>query len=88
MAGHFQRELEKIKKMILSLGALVEETDDGLTIHGNEILNGATIDPHDDHRLAMSFAVAGLRVPGIRIAHEECVDKSFPKFWHLWKRLS
>ncbi len=69
------------------LGSRVEERDDGLVIHGGESLSGATTDPHNDHRLAMSLAVVGLRVPGIRIKNENCVEKSFPGFWELWDSL-
>lgn len=69
------------------LGARVEEVNDGITIHGGERLSGEVVDPHGDHRLAMSLAVVGLRVPGIRIKNERCVDKSFPRFWELWDSL-
>lgn len=69
------------------LGGKVEELDDGLVIHGGQSLAGAVIDPHNDHRLAMSMAIVGLRVPGIRIENEGCVDKSFPRFWDLWDSL-
>lgn len=69
------------------IGGRVEEREDGLIIHGGEKLVGAEIDPHDDHRLAMSFAMAGLMVPGIIIRDEGCVNKSFPTFWNLWKTL-
>jgi 3-phosphoshikimate 1-carboxyvinyltransferase len=41
----------------------------------------AEIDPHDDHRVAMSFAILGLRTSGIRIANPSCVAKSYPAFW-------
>jgi 3-phosphoshikimate 1-carboxyvinyltransferase len=41
----------------------------------------AAIDCCDDHRIAMSFAVAGLKAPGVRILDEACVRKSFPGFW-------
>jgi len=44
-------------------------------------LHGGTIDPADDHRTAMSFAVLGLGIGGITIEHAECVAKSFPGFW-------
>jgi len=44
-------------------------------------LHGGTIDPADDHRTAMSFAVLGLGIGGITIEHAECVTKSFPGFW-------
>ena len=47
----------------------------------------ATIDPHRDHRVAMSFAVLGLRTGGIRIEDPGCVAKSFPGFWQLFERL-
>ena len=69
------------------LGGQVEEIDDGLIIHGKGNLTGATVDPHDDHRLAMSLAVVGLKVPEVKIKDEDCVKKSFPKFWELWEQL-
>ena len=50
-------------------------------------LHGATVGTHDDHRLAMSFAVVGLRVPGVKIEDPECVRKSFPGFWEELERL-
>jgi 3-phosphoshikimate 1-carboxyvinyltransferase len=65
----------------------VDEHEDGLVIYGREKLSGAEIDPHNDHRLAMSFAVAGLKVPDIVIKDENCVNKSFPTFWSLWETL-
>jgi len=69
------------------LGAKVEVLDDGIVIHGGEKLSGTVIDPHNDHRLAMSIAMVGLRVPDITIKDENCVDKSFPTFWRLWDSL-
>jgi 3-phosphoshikimate 1-carboxyvinyltransferase len=70
------------------IGGRVEEMEDGLVIYGGEKqLHGAEIDPHDDHRLAMSFAMAGLNIPGIIIKNEGCVKKSFPEFWGLWEAL-
>jgi 3-phosphoshikimate 1-carboxyvinyltransferase len=69
------------------LGARIEEQSDGLVIRGGARLSGVLVDPHDDHRLAMSLAVIGLRVPGIRIKDEDCVNKSFPGFWDLWDHL-
>jgi len=47
----------------------------------------AAIETHDDHRIAMSFALAGLKTPGIVIMDETCVQKSFPNFWGLFDRL-
>ncbi len=69
------------------LGGRVEELEDGIIIHGGERLSGGVMDPHNDHRLAMSLAIAGLRVPGIKIKNEHCVNKSFPGFWELWDGL-
>ena len=48
---------------------------------------GAIIDTYDDHRIAMSFAIAGLNVPGICIRNEGCVEKSFPTFWQVFEGL-
>jgi 3-phosphoshikimate 1-carboxyvinyltransferase len=61
-------------------GADVDEHDDGLTIRP-EPLHGATVRTYDDHRLAMAFAVLGLRVDGITIEDPGVVAKSFPGFW-------
>jgi 3-phosphoshikimate 1-carboxyvinyltransferase len=69
------------------LGARIEELADGLVIEGRTPLRGAICDPHDDHRLAMSLAVVGLKVPDLRIGNERCVAKSFPGFWDLWEAL-
>lgn len=68
------------------LGGRVEGIDDGLIIHGGRPLSGTIVDPHNDHRLAMSLAVVGLRVPGITIQNKKCVNKSFPGFWELWDK--
>jgi len=69
------------------IGGRVDMRDDGLVVHGGGGLRGAEVDPRGDHRIAMSLAVAGLRVPGIRVQGSECVAKSFPDFWDLWERL-
>lgn len=76
--------LQAVSEEWLRLGARIEELPDGLIIEGSVPLNGALCDPHNDHRLAMSLAVVGLRVPGIRIQNETCVRKSVPNFWALW----
>ncbi len=69
------------------LGGRVTELTDALIIHGRDALHGGPVDPHDDHRLAMSLAVIGLRVGGVNITNPACVGKSFPRFWQLWKGL-
>lgn len=69
------------------LGGRVEEFEDSLVIHGGEPLHGTDVDTYDDHRLAMSLAVIGLRIPEIRIQNPACVNKSFPRFWDFWENL-
>jgi 3-phosphoshikimate 1-carboxyvinyltransferase len=58
----------------------------GLIIKGGKP-KGAVIDTYDDHRIAMSFALAGLKTPGTRINDEMCVKKSFPNFWEVFGQL-
>jgi 3-phosphoshikimate 1-carboxyvinyltransferase len=77
--------LDAVTREWRKVGGRVEESADSLVVHGDETLNGAEVDPHDDHRLAMSLAVVGLKVPGVRIQNPACVGKSFPRFWVLWK---
>jgi 3-phosphoshikimate 1-carboxyvinyltransferase len=69
------------------LGGRVEELTDGLVINGGNPLRGTVVNPHDDHRLAMSLAVVGLRLRGVCVENEGCVNKSFPLFWKLWDYL-
>ena len=69
---------ENLKRM----GADVEPTDDGMIIHGGRPLHGATINPHLDHRIAMSFAVAALAADGeTKIQDADCVKISYPGFY-------
>jgi len=67
------RELRK-------LGAEVEEFDDGLRITPNE-LRSAEIDTYNDHRMAMSFAIAGLRQSGVVLKDPGCTRKTYPQFF-------
>lgn len=69
------------------LGVRVEERDDGLTIHPAKEIEPAVVETYDDHRMAMSFAVAGLRAPGIAIRDPGCVAKTFPDFFHRFAGL-
>lgn len=71
--GDLVRELRR-------LGADVAERTDGLTIHPGA-LSGAELDTYDDHRMAMSLALAGLVVRGVRIRDPGCVAKTFPGYW-------
>jgi 3-phosphoshikimate 1-carboxyvinyltransferase len=70
------------------LGANVTELPDGLQIDGHpERLQGADIATYDDHRMAMCFAMAGARLPGMRIQEPACVSKTYPSFWDDLQRV-
>ncbi len=71
-----------------SMGAEVEEFSDGMKIPGRQRLAGAGIESQGDHRIAMSFAVAGLVASGeTRINRAECAGVSFPGFFEALSRL-
>ncbi|MCQ9425663.1 3-phosphoshikimate 1-carboxyvinyltransferase [Pseudomonas sp. LJDD11] len=74
----------------IAAGLAVEEGDD-LLVHANPALAGQTvdalIDTHADHRIAMCFALAGLKVAGIRIQDPLCVGKTYPGYWDALESL-
>ena len=88
--GHLRlKESDRIKSLVLELskmGIRTREGKDWLEIEGGNA-HGAEIETYNDHRLAMSFAIAGLVIPGVKIKGEQCVDKSFPDFWRTFGRL-
>jgi len=91
--GHLRiKECDRLHAVVTELtrmGAAVEEFADRMIIHGEggRNLHGARIETYNDHRMAMSMAVAGLKVPGVRILEEQCVAKSFPDFWQRFAQL-
>ena len=68
------------------IGADVVERDDGLTITPGP-LHGAVIETYNDHRMAMSLALVGLKIPGIIIDNPACVAKTYPRFFEDLERL-
>jgi 3-phosphoshikimate 1-carboxyvinyltransferase len=82
--GHIRhKETDRIAALaseLRKLGAGVQEHADGLMILPGT-LRGADIDTYNDHRMAMSFALAGLRIPDVRIKNPSCVDKTYPAFF-------
>jgi len=68
------------------IGQQVEEFPDGMTIFPQPV-RPATIATYDDHRMAMSFALVGLRAPGIRIADPGCTAKTYPGYFEDLERL-
>ncbi|NVL90293.1 MAG: 3-phosphoshikimate 1-carboxyvinyltransferase [Desulfobacterales bacterium] len=71
---------------LIKIGAKVEEKEDAMIVQGIAT-SGADIDCYSDHRIAMSFAVAGLAIDGISIKDPDCVKKSFPDFWEKLESL-
>ena len=78
--------LGSVANELVKIGIKAKATGDGLIIEGGHP-TGAVIDTYNDHRIAMSFALAGIKVPGIFIRNERCVEKSFPGFWNVFERL-
>ena len=78
--------VQAIAKELPKLGVRVDEgpSDWIITPPANGTYQPGEIDTYDDHRMAMAFAVAGLRVPNVRINNPGCVAKTFPDFWERW----
>lgn len=74
--------------LIRSLGGEAEELPDGIVIHGNGSLRGGTAETFNDHRIAMSAAVAAvLCAEPVTVLGAECVGKSYPRFWKDFEAL-
>jgi 3-phosphoshikimate 1-carboxyvinyltransferase len=70
-----------------AVGATVLLDGGRMTIVPGEGYRGATLDPRGDHRMAMAFALLGLRVPGVKVLQPSCVGKSFPEFFAVLESL-
>jgi len=85
------KETDRIRALVEGLTAIgveAEETADGMILEGTDRPLRGTVESHLDHRIAMAFGLLGA-LPGneIRIVGEDCVDVSFPDFWHTLARL-
>lgn len=83
------KESNRLKALVTELRKTevnAEELPDGIAVEGGNP-HGAAIETYKDHRIAMSFAVLGLAVPGMRIMDPGCVTKSFPDFWKALEKL-
>ncbi len=80
--------LTSLHTELSKMGADITMDESSLTVKGPCQLHGATIDPHNDHRIAMACAVAALRATGeTKIQDAECVRKSYPLFFNDLKRI-
>ena len=72
---------------LAKVGADIECEDDAMTVRPRPLSGSAALDPHGDHRMAMAFGLARLRVPGIEVLDQGCVSKSFSDFWSVLEAL-
>jgi 3-phosphoshikimate 1-carboxyvinyltransferase len=80
--------LTAVTRNLQAMGAEVEQTKDGWRIPGGQQLHGAEIESHDDHRIAMAFAIAALKATGDSLIHNaECVAISYPAFFDDLEKL-
>jgi 3-phosphoshikimate 1-carboxyvinyltransferase len=84
---HESDRLRALATELRRLGAAVVENQDGLEISPST-LHPAEVETYDDHRIAMSFAVTGLKLGGVKIKQPGCVAKTFPDFFELLAGLS
>lgn len=78
--------LAAVVQELTKMGIIAHSDQDELHIEGGHP-QGAAIETYDDHRIAMSFGVAGLKVPNVTVMDETCVNKSFPDFWQVLREL-
>lgn len=79
--------VQGLKNELGKMGIKTADTHDTLTIQGGHP-RPATIETYGDHRMAMAFAVAGTRLPGMKIQNPHVVNKTFPTFWDKLRSLS
>jgi 3-phosphoshikimate 1-carboxyvinyltransferase len=78
------KETDRISAIVNNmrlLGCEVEEYEDGFAFEGKKKYSGSILPSYGDHRIAMAFGIAGIRIQNVTIQDTECVDISFPEFW-------
>jgi 3-phosphoshikimate 1-carboxyvinyltransferase len=89
LASLRHKESDRLRSLVetfTELGARARVEDDTLIVTPGR-LRGAVIDSHGDHRVAMSLALVGLRVPGVAIARPEVVAKTWREYWSVLERM-
>lgn len=90
VAHNRHKETDRIADLATELrkfGGRVDEHTDGLTIWPAKFTGGATIETYNDHRMAMSLALVGLKQPGVTILNPACTAKTYPNYWSDLERL-
>jgi 3-phosphoshikimate 1-carboxyvinyltransferase len=86
-----KKECDRIEALVSNLkkmGANVECGEDWIEVFGDpDFLHGAEIETYDDHRVAMSFAALGGKIPGVVILDPDCTKKTFPNFWEVFETI-
>jgi 3-phosphoshikimate 1-carboxyvinyltransferase len=83
------KETDRVGNVVAELrrlGLEADEEPDGFVVRPGPV-RPATVQTYDDHRMAMAFALAGLRAEGVQIADPECVAKTFPGYWRMLDEL-
>lgn len=78
--------IDAVASQLIKMGIEVEQGDDYIVVTGGKP-KAARIDTFNDHRIAMAFAIPGLKIEGMEIENETCVAKSFPDYWKIFDAL-
>ena len=83
---HETDRIAALKTELNKLGVRVETRADGLTVYPASHIRPAALDAYDDHRMAMSLSLIGLKIPGITINDPACVAKTFPTYFDVLEK--
>ena len=87
LRGHETDRLTALATELQRVGALAQETADGLLIEPAAVLHGARLETYDDHRMATAAAVLGLRIPEVTVVNVGTTAKTLPDFAAMWQNL-
>jgi len=89
--GHLREKecdrIDAVCSQLAKMGITTSQGTDWFEIQGGKPAGPAQIETFNDHRIAMAFSIAGLKIPGIAIENETCVEKSFPDYWKVFDGL-
>jgi len=91
IAHNRHKETDRIGNLAIELrkfGAVVDEFEDGFRVTPPDVVRAAVVDTYDDHRIAMSLALPGLRVPGVIVRDPGCTAKTYPHFFDDLQKIS